>query len=222
MSTRTTAATASAEPDLPPTPGYPRKRRQTRRRLLRAGTVVLVERGPAQVTAGQIAAAAGVAVGTFYNHFPSVDNFVDAVADDLSHGVEIGRDTLNDIEHDPGRRVAIGVLQLLEMADTDPTAASAFVTLAALRPDFRARIRAVVGEAISDGVEAQLFDVVVGPAAVNAVLGTALQSMRSRVLGETDRDEAQPVARLVLRLLGVPTADIDSVVKHAAATLAAS
>jgi AcrR family transcriptional regulator len=222
MSTRTTVATASPESDPPSATGYPRKRRQTRRRLLRAGAVVLVERGPAQVTAGQIAAAAGVAVGTFYNHFPSVDSFVDAVADDLSHGVEIGRDTLNHIEHDPGRRVAIGVLQLLEMADTDPTAASAFVTLAALRPDFRARIRAVVGEAISDGVEAQLFDVVVGPAAVNAVLGTALQSMRSRVLGETDRDEAQVVARLVLRLLGVPAADIDSVVTQAAATLAAT
>ena len=57
MSTRTVIATASAEPDPPPAIGYPRKRRQTRRRLLRAGTVVLVERGPAQVTAGQIAAA---------------------------------------------------------------------------------------------------------------------------------------------------------------------
>jgi AcrR family transcriptional regulator len=222
MRTPTTVATASGESDPPPSTGYPRKRRQTRRRLLRAGTVVLVERGPAQVTAGQIAAAAGVAVGTFYNHFPSVDDLVDAVADDLSHGVEIGRDTLNDIEHDPSRRVAIGVLQLLEMADADPTAASAFVTLAALRPDFRARIRAIVGQAISDGVEAQLFDVAVGPAAVNAVLGTALQSMRSRVLGETDRDEAQAVARLVLRLLGVPAADIDSVVAQAAITLAAT
>lgn len=220
MSTRPTVATAAGEPDSSPATGYPRKRRQTRRRLLRAGTVVLVERGPAQVTAGQIASAAGVAVGTFYNHFPSVDDFVDAVADDLSRGVEIGRDTLNDIEHDPGRRVAIGVLQLLEMSDADPTSASAFVTLAALRPDFRARIRAIVGQAISDGVEAQRFDVAVGPAAVNAVLGTALQSMRSRVLGETDRDEAPAVARLVLRLLGVPTADIDSIVTQAATTLA--
>ena len=217
-----TVTTAAEEPDSEAATGYPRKRRQTRRRLLRAGTVVLVERGPAQVTAGQIAAAAGVAVGTFYNHFPSVDDFVDAVADDLSHGVEIGRDTLHDIEHDPSRRVAIGVLQLLEMADADPTAASAFVTLAALRPDFRARIRAIVGQAINDGVEAQLFDVAVGPAAVNAVLGTAFQSMRSLVLGETDRGEAQAVARLVLRLLGVPAGEIDSVVAQAAATLAAT
>ncbi|MBT5555128.1 MAG: hypothetical protein HOJ85_15360 [Ilumatobacter sp.] len=89
-------------------------------------------------------------------------------------------------------------------------------------PDFRARIRAIVGQAINDGVEAQLFDVAVGPAAVNAVLGTAFQSMRSLVLGETDPGEAQAVARLVLRLLGVPAGEIDSVVAQAAATLAAS
>ena len=70
--------------------------------------------------------------------------------------------------------------------------------------------------------QSQLFDVAAGPAAVNAVLGTTLQSMRSRVLGETDQDEAPAVARLVLRLLGVPTADIDSFVTQAAATRAAS
>lgn len=182
---------------------------------------MLVERGPAQVTAGQIASAAGVAVGTFYNHFPTVDDFIAAVAEDLTRAIEIGRDTLNEIEHDPARRVAIGVLQLLEMADVDPTSASAFVTLAALRPDFRARIRALVGQAISDGVDAQVFDVAAGPAVVNAVLGSALQSMRSRVLGETDHDEAPVVAHLVLRLLGMTEADIVTAIAHAEATLVA-
>ena len=211
------AATASP----PAATGYPRKRRQTRRRLLRAGTVVLVEQGPAQVTAGQIASAAGVAVGTFYNHFPTVDDFIAAVAEDLTRAIEIGRDTLNEIEHDPARRVAIGVLQLLELADTDPTSASAFVTLTALRPDFRARIRAIVGEAINDGVETQVFDVGTGPAAVNAVLGAALQSMRSRVLGETGHDEADVVAHLVLRLLGMAKADIVAAIAQAQATAVA-
>ncbi len=220
---RQTAVVSQAAPaPAPASAGYPRKRRQTRRRLLRAGTNVLVERGPAQVTAGQIAGAAGVAVGTFYNHFPTVEDFIASVADDLTHSIEIGRDTLNEIEHDPARRVAIGVLQLLELADTDPTSAAAFVTLTALRPDFRARIRSIVGEAIADGVANGMFDVGAGQAAVNAVLGAALQSMRSRVLGETDHDEAGAVAHLVLRLLGVGEVDIVEAVAQAQATLVAS
>ena len=65
-----------------------------------AGTAVLAERGPGHVTAGLIADGAGVATGTFYNHFATVDAFIDAVAADLARGVEIGRNTLSEIEHD--------------------------------------------------------------------------------------------------------------------------
>ncbi len=194
--------------------GYPRKRRQTRRRLLTAGTEVLAERGPGNVSAAEIATAAGVAIGTFYNHFPSVDDFIDAVAHDLGRGIEIGSDTLADIEHDPARRVVIGVLQLLRMAEDDPASAAAFATLAAVRPDFRARVRGIVGQAIRDGIDAGRFEVAPGESTTNAVLGTTLQAVRSRLLGETDRTDAPEVARLVLRVLGTDPAESDAIIEH--------
>ncbi len=202
--------------------GYPRKRAQTQRRLLDAGMTVLAERGPGNVSAGQIASAAGVATGTFYNHFPSVDLFIDAIAQDLGRGVEIGTDTLSTIEHDPAVRVSLGVLQLLEMADRDPVSATAFVTLAAVRPEFRARVRRLVGQAIADGVEDGCFVVASHQAAINAVLGATLQSMRSRVLGETDHADAVPVAALVLRLLGTAPSDIDAKIDRARRTAAST
>ena len=195
--------------------GYPRKRRQTQRRLLSAGMAVLAEQGPGNVSAGQIAAAAGVATGTFYNHFSSVDVFIDAVAQDLGRGVEIGTDTLAAIEHDPAVRVSLGVLQLLDMAENDPVSATAFVSLAAVRPEFRARVRALVGQAIADGVDDGCFEVSSHQAAINAVVGATLQSMRSRVLSETDHSEAAPVAGLVLRLLGVSARKIERTVDKA-------
>lgn len=183
--------------------------------------VVLAARGPGNVSAGEIATEAGVATGTFYNHFPSVDDFIDAVAQDLGTGIEIGRDTLTEIEHDPAVRVALGAVQLIEMASVDPVSASAFVTLSAVRPEFRSRIRELVGQAIGDGVEAGAFDVSTGPAAVNAVLGAALQSMRSQILGETDAAEALPVARLILRLLGVSPSEIERAVTQASKAVSA-
>ncbi len=197
--------------------GYPRKRRQTRRRLLNAGTAVLADRGPGNVSAAEIANAAGVAIGTFYNHFPSVEDFIDAVANDLGRGIEIGSDTLADIEHDPARRVAIGVLQLLRMADDDPASAAAFAALVAVRPEFRARVRGIVGQAIRDGVDAGRFDVAPGESATNAVLGTTLQAMRSRLLGETDPSDALDVARLVLRVLGTDEHETDAIIEHSLA-----
>lgn len=202
--------------------GYPRKRRRTRRRLIRAGLYTLAERGPGGISAGGVASVAGVATGTFYNHFPTVDDFFDAIAQDIGRGVEIGRATLSEIEHDPAARVAIGVLQLLQMADDDPVSAAAFVTLAAARPDFRARVRTLVGEAIDDGVRAGRFDVAADSASTNAVLGAALQSMRSLVLHETTHAEAARVAELILRLLGVPPDEIQPIIDSAAATVAAT
>lgn len=199
--------------------GYPRKRAQTRRRLLEAGMHVVASRGPDRATVGQIATEAGVAPGTFYNHFASLPEMIDMIADRLSGGVEIGEEALDLIENDPAARVAVGTLQLLRMAETDSVAATAFVSLSAAKPDFRARVRSIVSRAISDGVENGRFNVDVSPAATNAVLGTVLQSMRSRILGETDASSAPEVAHLVLRILGVKAREINAVVARAQQSL---
>lgn len=199
--------------------GYPRKRAQTRRRLLQAGMHVVASRGPDRATVGEVATEAGVAPGTFYNHFASLPEMIDVIADRLSGGVEIGEGALDLIENDPAARVAVGTLQLLRMAETDSVAATAFVSLTAAKPDFRARVRSIVGRAISDGVKNERFDVHLGAAATNAVLGTVLQSMRSRVLGETDASSAHEVAHLVLRILGVKAEEISAVIVRAQQSL---
>ena len=202
------------------TVGYPAKRRRTRRRLLRAGLTRLAEQGPSGISAGGIATAAGVATGTFYNHFPTVDDFFAALAQDVGRGIEIGQAILTDIENDPAVRVAIGALQLLRMADTDPAAASGFVTLVANLPDFRARVRTLISDAIVDGVNADRFHIQPGNAPTDAILGAVLQSMRSVMLGEATYAEAAGVANLLLRLLGVPPNKIDRIVNRAVSVTA--
>lgn len=199
--------------------GYPRKRARTRSRLLEAGTEAIAAVGPNGLTVGDVAERAGVAVGTFYNHFPGLDDLVDEIAEQLGGGVEIAQAALDAIENDPAVRVALGTLQLLEMAETDQQAAYAFVTLVASKPDFRARVRAIVGRTIAEGVDAGRFDVAAGPAATNAVLGTTLQSMRSRVLDESEPAEARAVIELVLRTLGVPRNRLGPIIRQAEQTL---
>ncbi len=199
--------------------GYPKKRARTRAQLRQAGLEAIAAHGPEATTVGEIAKRAGVAQGTFYNHFPSLADLMDEIADQLGTGVEIARDALDAIESDPAGRVAIGVLQLLDMADRDPTAAAAFVSLAAARQGFRGRVRAIIGRAIADGVDTGRFRVETGPPAVNAVLGTCLQSMRSIVLAEADGSIAPAVALLVLRSLGVDDGDAEQVVSRAAGAL---
>lgn len=202
------------------TAGYPAKRKRTRRRLLRAGITLLAEKGPSGISAGGVAAAAGVATGTFYNHFSTVDDFFAALAQDVGRGIEIGQAILTDIENDPAVRVAIGALQLVRMADSDPAAASTFVTLVATLPDFRGRVRSLINEATVDGVKAGRFDVQAGNAPTDTILGAVLQSMRSVILGEATYDEAVRVANLLLRMLGVVPESIDAIIERAVAVAA--
>lgn len=192
------------------TGGYPRKRAQTRRRLVRAGMEVLARTGPAGATVGEVAAVAGVATGTFYNHFPSLADLLAAISEQLASAIEIGMVQLDAVEHDPSARVALGTLQLLAVAEDDPVFAAAFLALVNNLPSFRSRVRSVVHRTVHDGATAGRFDVVPGAAVTDAVLGAALQSMRSRLLGEADHTTASDVVCLVLRLLGLDGDEIDA------------
>ncbi len=53
--------------------GYQRRRRETRRLLMDAGRALFIERQVEQVSIERITARAGVAKGSFYNHFESRD-----------------------------------------------------------------------------------------------------------------------------------------------------
>jgi AcrR family transcriptional regulator len=195
--------------------GYPRKRAQTRNRLIRAAIECLASSTLDGLTISEVTGVAEVAVGTFYNHFNSLDELIDAAAEQLGAAVEIAKQTLDLLEHDPADRVAIGIYQLLALADSDPAGAAAFVNLVGTRPAFRARIRAIVGGALRDGSEAGRFSVPVRPAVLNAVLGTALQSMRSRFLGEVGADEAPEVVVLIMSMLGLDALEASDVAERA-------
>ena len=58
-----------------------RQKEETRQALLHAARKVLAARGLAGTTTREIAAEAGVAVGTFFVHFPDVGALVDALLD---------------------------------------------------------------------------------------------------------------------------------------------
>ncbi len=201
-----------AEFATPAGDGYPRKRARTRLLLLRAGLQALASTGPDSLTVAQLTTLAGTSAGTFYNHFSSVSELVAEVAEHLGQGVEIATGVLESIEHDPAARVAIGTLQLLDLAEDDPIASAAFVAMVGVLPDFRVRVRSIVRRALEDGVRVGRFDVAPGEAPVNAVLGTSLQSMRSRVLGESTRTEQEAVVALLLRMLGLAAGDVGTVV----------
>lgn len=163
---------------------------------------VLAEHGPDGATVGAVARRARMAPGTFYNHFHDLDDAIAAVVDDLSTAVEIERERLAVVEHDAAARVAIGALQLLDLARHDPATASAFVTLLATVPEFRSRVRATVRRAIEDGITERRFVARSSDVTADAVIGATTQWMRTFLAGEHGATNDAEYLEIMLHIAG--------------------
>lgn len=178
---------------------------------------VLAERGPGGATVGEIARRARVSPGTFYNHFEDLPTLVTAVVDELAAGVEIGNEQLQAVEHDAAARVAIGTRQLLDLATSDPAMARAFVALLATVPEFRRRVRRTVGIAISDGVTQGRFAPAPGTMVPDAILGSVVQWMRTRLADEHDGTSDVEHLEYILHIAGHVDDDARAVAERASA-----
>lgn len=196
--------------------GYPRKRARTRRALITAGMVVIAAKGPDGATVGEITKEAHVSSGTFYNHFLSIEDLVDAITGELSTAVEIGRDTLAVIENDPAIRVLIGTKQLLALVDEAPAAAAAFVSLLATVPAFRDRVRFLISGALDDGITTGRFTQNNLMSLTDAVIGSVVQWMRT---GLARRDTGIASGRrgqfeIMLSIVGIDRAEAPALLER--------
>lgn len=77
MTTRSNSAVSPA-----PANGYQRRRQETHRLLLEAACALFVERGVEHVSIDAITSTAGVAKGSFYNHFESREELFDELVEE--------------------------------------------------------------------------------------------------------------------------------------------
>lgn len=199
--------------------GYPNKRARTRRALVRGAMQVMGETGSIAPTTTAVTAAAGVSNGTFYNYVADTSELVGLVADDLAQVFELGQENLQRLSGDPAARVALGILQLLELPRTDPVYARAFLVAMASDTAFRTRIRSLVAGEVGRGIEHGVFRAASVDVLTNALLGATLQTLRSALLGEVDTD-GEAVVDVCLRLLGVD--DVRGVTERGLAAQAAA
>jgi AcrR family transcriptional regulator len=180
-----------------------RKRDRTRRQLMRAAVQVLNERGVAAATAQEVAAAAGVAHGTFYNYFATREELFEAIT--LWFAESYCRHIDESYAHveDAAERMAIGnrryVLFALESRD--------WARLLIGLVDAGAPVLAQIGHYplrdLQLGLKQKRFRIASEGAAMDLIAGTVLEAMRRVVRGEAGRTHATATATTVLRGLGM-------------------
>ena len=202
-----------------PVPVKTGRAQRTREALIRAGRELFAERPVDAVAIDDIVQAADVAKGSFYNHFTDREDLVKAVVTEIREALEARVDEVNAGVEDPARRVARAVCVYQRYALDEPLRArvlvrmhSGFSTLAS--PVNRGGI-----DDITAGLSSGRFSIATTEAGLLFVLGVSQTAM-----ARTCRDPqpalavslAQQVCALILRGLGVPSAEADSIAAQAA------
>ena len=178
------------------------KRARTRAQIVEAGTMLLAERPPEALTVDAVVEAAGVAKGTFYYHFQSMEELAAAVGEKLGESFDELLAPARLGLRDPIARLSFAFTQFLEKAIADPVWARLVVQSAQAPTEFarsvRAHLKADLTEARAQG-RLTVQDVEL---AADIVMGIWLQVTRGTLHRRAAPDLAGRALDAVLRALG--------------------
>ncbi len=202
-----------------------RRRARTRAALVQAGVTLFSARSVDGVAIDDIVAAADVAKGSFYNHFPDKDALAREIAEQVRGAVEAMAAFVNQGVEDPAERVARALCVFARQAAEQPLRVRAMQRLfpAGAVPD--APMTGGVRADIKAGLAAGRFDRVTLETGVLMAVGV-IQIAVARVLEVRAAGSASGVARDLafglLRGLGMPADEAQAVAARAAGDVFAS
>jgi AcrR family transcriptional regulator len=194
-----------ADDTLPPESPQAPRRRRTRAALLAAGLDLLSERPIDALAIDEITARAGVAKGSFFNHFADKAAFERAVSSEIRAQVEQTVTLANRGVEDPARRVARAVCGFVQFALAEGRAAGVMsrAHAAAGGPGhpLNAGARADLARGAAEG-RFKLGDL---DAAVAFLVGVAQSLIVTVATSRPDPDKARRLASevLAMTLLGL-------------------
>lgn len=196
----TEAQTETSTPDLS---RGDRRRERTRQQLIDAGRTLIAEKGVAGLRIQEITEEADVALGSFYNHFPTKDDLVEAVvAESLA---ELGAETVvGDETQDPAVTAGAAIRRVVRLAFDAPDFARLLIQLNHADAVFARTFHPFARQVVERGVSTGRFDCADIDVSVNLVVGASLSLIRA-ILGGEHADGAEIAhAEVSLRALGVP------------------
>lgn len=132
-----------------------RRRAETRAKLMRAAYRLFADHGIDAPTIDDIVEAAGVARGSFYNHFESRETIFAAVADEIATGINAMIAPQLEVLTDPAERVSVALRIFVHFAVLDRGRGWILLRtmplIGPLNPDMKAFIEAEFTRAVVSG-----------------------------------------------------------------------
>ena len=194
----------------PPRP----RRRRTRDALLAAGHRLLAERSIDALAIDEITQAAGVAKGSFYNHFEDKEALASVIREDIRQEIEAAVGEVNTGVDDPAERVARALATYMSYILASRQRAAVILRIAAGLASKDNPLNAGVLQDVAAGVRSGRFTAPSVEAGALAVNGTGQISLM-RSVEEPDRAVmvrlAQQLCAVLLQGLGVPAGEAEAI-----------
>jgi len=188
-----------------------RRRERTRDAMTEAARDLITEKGVAGLRISEITERADVALGSFYNHFESKEDLVEAVVAESLQSLAEALATPTTADQDPAELVCIAIRRFVGLAYEDPPFAMLVVHLNHADALFVSAVHPAARSALELGVRSKRFDVSDLEVAVTAIVGGALALMRGIVDGRLGARADVQYATTALRALGVPAEEAKAI-----------
>jgi AcrR family transcriptional regulator len=180
-----------------------RRRLRTRARLIEAARRIAATRGIEATPISEITDEAGVGVGSFYNHFATKEELLEAVISDTfeAHGAALDR--IHEGKDDIAEILAQNIRLTVRMVDHDPIWGWFAVRTGLYAPQLQSSLGGRLTRDLRRGFDDGRFASYDEHTTVAAFGGALLGVMRSKLETGLPKDADRFLAEELLRLLGL-------------------
>jgi AcrR family transcriptional regulator len=186
-----------------------RRRARTRGALIAAGQQLFARHPLESVSIDDIAAAADVAKGSFYNYFDDKESLASAIIEGVQADCERHIALANAEIADPAQRMARAMAVVVIYAHDHPDRVQAMLTLSGRRRDIAAPLNAGVTRDVTEGLAAGQFNGISVQSGILLALGLisiAIDFLRSQDAQDSAAGVVREFGAALLRALGVDPA----------------
>jgi AcrR family transcriptional regulator len=183
------------------------RRARMRQRLLEAGARVIADRGASRATIDDFIREADVARGTFYNHFKTQEDLLEALWG------EIGHDPFADMQKtcariaDPVERLASVTRRVLREGAANPTLGWLIIAMSADEKTLNSDLLSYPGPDLRAGLADGRFRYDDFASACDLVVGTVRSGLRALLSSRRSHYYPEALCKLILLALGCSLPD---------------
>lgn len=176
-----------------------------RQRLLASARQIIADVGVAGVRIGDITALADVGFGTFYNHFDSKDELIEAVVAEVLRSLADSIGTAALEADDPAAAAADAYRRFLRFASDEPEIARVLVALDRHGDTFETAVRPWADRLLERGCATARFDIADRELCLISIAASTLSAINATLGGRIPASEhaASPGVEMMLRAFGV-------------------